>query len=290
MSQPRNCIAIKALALLTLLLSASLAFAGQVAGTVVNLSGALLAKKADGTAKILALKSTVEQGDMLISEKETYARIRFIDNSEITLRPNSQLKIDSFVFEEDDKEKDSATFSLVKGGLRAVTGALGKRSKERVGVNTPTATIGIRGTTYIAEYIPPEDAAIAAWSMASVAAASVTYRDGVLSDMPRQAAPLAVLPLKVAQAGPPGVGGAGRPPGLYVQVLDGMVHLTNAGGTQNFAAGQFGFAPSLQQPPVVLPTNPGIQFAPPPAFNSSPAGQQGANPPPKGNEVDCEVR
>lgn len=290
MSQPRNCIAIKALALLALLLSASVALAGQVAGTVVNLSGALLAKKADGTAKILALKSAVEQGDTLISEKGTYARIRFIDNSEITLRPNSQLKIDSFVFEEDDKEKDSATFSLVKGGLRAVTGALGKRSKERVGVNTPTATIGIRGTTYIAEYIPPDDAAVAAWGMASLAATPVSYWDDIRSDMPRQAVPLSILPLKVAQAGVPDAGGSSRAPGLYVQVLDGMVHLTNAGGSQNFAAGQFGYAPSLQQPPVVLPANPGIKFAPPPAFNSSPASPQNTNAGSKSNEVDCEVR
>ncbi len=286
----------KALALLVLLLSAGLAFAGQVAGTVVNLSGALLAKKADGTVKILAVKSTVEQGDTLISEKETYARVKFIDNSEITLRPNSQLKIDSFVFEEDKQEKDSATFSLVKGGLRAVTGALGKRSKERVGVNTPTATIGIRGTTYIAEYIPPEDAAVAAYGLASMAAlAPAAYRaatDDIRSDMPLQAAPLEVLPLRLAQNATPPAGGisGGRAPGLYVQVLDGMIHLSNGAGTQNFAAGQFGYTPSLHQPPVILPANPGIQFTPPPSFSTSAGPQGGASNGGKAGTVDCEVR
>lgn len=286
----------KVFALLVLLLSAGLAFAGQVAGTVVNLSGALLAKKADGTVKILALKSTVEQGDTLISEKETYARIKFIDNSEITLRPNSQLKIDSFVFEEDKQEKDSATFSLVKGGLRAVTGALGKRSKERVGVNTPTATIGIRGTTYIAEYIPPDDTAVAAYGMASMAAlAPSAYHvaaDGIRSDMPLQLAPLDVLPLRLAQnvPPPPGSTNGSRAPGLYVQVLDGMIHLSNGAGTQNFAAGQFGYTPSMHQPPVILPSNPGIQFTPPPSFSSSPGPQGNTSSGGKASTVDCEVR
>ena len=50
-------------------------------------------------------------------------------------------------------------------------------------------------------------------------------------------------------------------------MLDGIIHLSNVGGTQNFSAGQFGFTPSFQQPPVMLPTNPGMHFAPPLAAN-----------------------
>lgn len=291
MNLPRNSIATKALVLLVSLFAATLAFAAQVAGTVTHLSGPLLAKKADGTAKILSVKSTVEQGDTLISEKDTYARIKFIDNSEITLRPNSQLKIDSFVFEEDAQEKDSATFSLVKGGLRAVTGTLGKRSKERVGVNTPTATIGIRGTIFIAEYIAPEPSSVAAYRFASMAAATPSAYWGRMeatsSDVPRQMAPLEVLPMRLAQVAPVA---DGRAPGLYVHVIDGMINLTNKGGSQSFAAGQFGYTASLVQPPVVVPSNPGIKFAPPPAFSSSTGPQGGTAGDGKSNNVDCEVR
>lgn len=82
---------------------------------------------------------------------------------------------------------------------------------------------------------------------------------------------------------------AARPPGLYVQVLDGLIHVTNPAGTQNFSAGQFGFTPSFTQPPVLVPTNPGLQFTPPPIFKSASAapGSSGA---PKTTTVDCEVR
>lgn len=294
MSLPKRCTATKAFAFLASLLGAALAHAGQPAGTVTHLSGPLIAKKADGTVKVLSQKSTVEQGDTLISEKDTYARIKFADNSEITLRPNSQLKIDSFFFEEDQQEKDSASFSLIKGGLRAVTGMLGKRSRERVGVNTPTATIGIRGTIFIAEYVPPPPgAAVASYAFAGIAStAPELLLPGALtqSDAPRAAGPLEILPLRTAQAPDAPTAPGGRAPGLYVQVVDGMINLSNNGGSQNFAAGQFGYAASINQQAVVLPNNPGMQFAPPPAFSSSSGPEGGGGSAPGASDVDCEVR
>ena len=147
--------AIKALLLGFLLSAASLAWAGTVAGVVKQLSGPLLAKKADGRMKVLAIKSEVEEGDTLVSEKNTYALLKLIDNSEITLRPNSSFTIDSFAYDAGKPQGDSAAFTLVKGGLRSVTGLLGKRSKDKWSLKTPTATIGIRGTTFTAEWIPP---------------------------------------------------------------------------------------------------------------------------------------
>lgn len=93
-------------------------------------------------------------------------------------------------------------------------------------------------------------------------------------------------------AAPAGNGGiGGRAPGLYIQVLNGMVNLTNSGGTQNFSAGQFGFVPGVQMPPVILPSNPGMQFNPPPSFNQGPQSTtQNASSGGKGGAVDCEVR
>ncbi|MFH0934695.1 MAG: FecR domain-containing protein, partial [Pseudomonadota bacterium] len=39
--------------------------------------------------------------------------------------------------------------SVLKGSLRFVTGLLGKHNPKAVGIRTPTATIGIRGTDFI---------------------------------------------------------------------------------------------------------------------------------------------
>ena len=85
----------------------------------------------------------------------------------------------------------------------------------------------------------------------------------------------------------PGAGGLA--PGLYVHVIDGLINLSNKGGSQSFAAGQFGYTASFVQPPVVVPKNPGIQFTPPPSFSSStiPASTTSVS---KSSSVDCEVR
>lgn len=88
---------------------------------------------------------------------------------------------------------------------------------------------------------------------------------------------------------PPAPTGA-RAPGLYVQVLDGLIHVTNPAGSSNFSAGQFGFTPSFKQPPVIVPTNPGIQFTPPPAFNVATGPSTSGGTAPKPAAVDCEVR
>ena len=163
-------------------------------------------------------------------------------------------------------------------------------------MNTPTATIGIRGTIFIAEYICASQGDLASYAAASVAVVGRPYANGLpVTDMPLPGAPLAVQSARgvestpVAQAQAPA--GSGRPSGLYVQVLDGVISLSNPGGSTNFSSGQFGFSGSLTLPPVIVPNNPGIQFTPPPVFSSSTGPQpRNGNTPPGSNDVDCEVR
>ena len=267
--------------LLALCCMAGAGWAAQVAGTVVQLSGPLLAKKADGAVRILSMKSEVESGDTLVTEKNTYAMVKFIDNSEITLKPQTTFKVENFSYDASNPGGDNASFNLVKGGLRSVTGLLGKRNKEKFAMKTPSATIGIRGTTFIAEWVEATPEAVAqaaaarqAWMMASTAA---------LGDAPP------VQPLMLAQVTPPVSPGVMQP-GLYVQVIDGIINLTNQGGSLVFNAGQFGFTPSFKVPPIVVPHNPGLKFNPPPIFNSSSVQQKNSGSPAKSNAVDCEVR
>lgn len=308
MKHRKNFTATKAWIPLLLLLLGLHAHAAQVAGTVTDLSGPLLAKKGDGTVKVLSQKSLVEQGDLLVTEKETYARIKFLDNSEVTLKPGTQFKIDSFSYEQDKPQNDSALFSLLKGGLRAVSGAVGKRSRERTGLNTPAATIGIRGTIYIVEYVAPDDADVAAWGRSVIAAAGADFsgfgRPGSgrtsMSDAVSGAPVPEILPIRpradvlLAQNSPQVPNPPNRPglsPGLHVQVLDGMIQVTNPGGSTSFNAGQFGYVPNINQPPVIVPSNPGIRFVPPPAFNSAQSGQSNQSGSGAGSKTaSCEVR
>lgn len=120
-------------------------------GTVTQLSGTLSVRKADGSVRILSQRSQIETGDTVNTERDSYAQIRFSDGAQLTMKPNTAVKIDNFKFAEDKPQEDSFLYSLVKGGLRAVTGVVGKRSKDKYSLGTATATIGIRGTTFSAD-------------------------------------------------------------------------------------------------------------------------------------------
>jgi len=140
---------ISLLALLVAAVTAQNALAAETVGKVANLNGPLFDQKTDGTIMTLAQNSGVEVGDTLVAEKRTYARIKFIDDSEVILRPSTQFKVETLSYDQNKPATDKAVMSMVKGGLRAITGQIGKRgSGDDYQMKTVAATIGIRGTIY----------------------------------------------------------------------------------------------------------------------------------------------
>lgn len=131
--------------LLSGFLAASVFAAG--AGQVQHLSGTLSVQRADGSVRILSQKSEVNPGEVLTTQKDSYAQINFSDGSSMTMRPNTQMKLESYKFVQDQPQEDTAFFRLIKGGLRTVTGLVGKRgNQDAYRIGTSTATIGIRGS------------------------------------------------------------------------------------------------------------------------------------------------
>jgi hypothetical protein len=96
-------------------------------------------------------------GDVITTQRDSYAQLRFNDGGQVTLRPETQVKIEAYAYDEGRPERDSFAMQLFKGGLRSLTGLIGKRSNNRNAYRmvTSTATIGIRGTDYTAIQIPP---------------------------------------------------------------------------------------------------------------------------------------
>lgn len=135
-----------------LMLWTSVCFAAPAA-TVTHLSGPLAVRKADGTTKSLSIGSKVEEGDTVVTQRRTYARLKFTDGSEVTLKPDTQFKVEQYRYDQAKPKDDAGSFNLIKGGLRTITGQVGKRgSQDSYRMKTPTATIGIRGTIYDAHF------------------------------------------------------------------------------------------------------------------------------------------
>src|SRR6267378_4013594 len=103
---------------------------------------------ARGQAEIRAATGTpVQSGDTVRVGPASNAQIRMTDESIVGLRPGTVFRIDAYEYS--GQAEPRSIFSLLKGGFRTVTGAIGRlHNRERYAVRTPTATIGIRGTHY----------------------------------------------------------------------------------------------------------------------------------------------
>jgi hypothetical protein len=143
--------------------------AATVAATVVMITGRGMALSADGSLRALVAGSPVFEGELVSTGPSTYLNLKFADQSLFLLRPNTRFQIEEFSHEPPaaaaeplalaparraltasvtPRRTDTAFFRLLKGGFRAVTGAVGKSERERFRVATPVATIGIRGTDF----------------------------------------------------------------------------------------------------------------------------------------------
>jgi hypothetical protein len=142
----KNCLSASVLAALLLALAPMAAHA--LVGQVTHLSGAVIARGADGQSRLLSLRSEVREGDLIATSDNTYIRIKFSDGGDIVLRPGTQLKIDAYSYTEGNPASDSVALSLLKGGLRSVTGLLARRNPSNFRLTTQTATVGIRGTHF----------------------------------------------------------------------------------------------------------------------------------------------
>lgn len=151
----------KLLALLTMVVVALPSYAAaEVSGKIGYMSGGLVAQRADGSVKVMGPKSEVSEGDLLLTSKDSYAQVVMNDGTKMTLRPNSNLKIESYKFKTDAPQADAAVFRLLKGGFRTVTGLIGKRgNKDAYQLRAAAATIGIRGTDFTSRLCATKDCA-----------------------------------------------------------------------------------------------------------------------------------
>ncbi|MBP6501570.1 MAG: FecR domain-containing protein [Rhodoferax sp.] len=94
----------------------------------------------------------ISSGDQVITGRSGQTQLRFSDGGLVSLAPNSQFNIDRYA--DDNQPEDGFFASLLRGGMRAITGLVGKRNHDNYRISTSTATIGIRGSAFSANYNP----------------------------------------------------------------------------------------------------------------------------------------
>lgn len=81
--------------------------------------------------------------------------MRFDDDQRIVLNQNTEFRIVDFKYNASSPKEDRSVFDIVKGALRVVTGAVGRRTPSAFQLRAPQATIGVRGTDFMVAIVNP---------------------------------------------------------------------------------------------------------------------------------------
>ena len=119
-------------------------------GFAQTLIGGATIIKNDVRGDVQGHRSKVSVGDRVFQDQtvqtaaDSLAKFVFLDLTNMALGPQSQVKLDAFVYNGDETAK-TVTLTAAKGAFRFISG---KSQHDAYQVQTPQAVIGVRGTTY----------------------------------------------------------------------------------------------------------------------------------------------
>jgi hypothetical protein len=127
--------------------TAPAAAADEPIGNVVTLTGvATVIRNKDSIA--LKLRDDIFMNDTVQTSASSSLGITFNDSTTFNLRANAKITIDNYVYDEGGKD-NAAVFDIAKGTVAFVAASVAKTGN--MSITTPTASLGIRGTTGLVE-------------------------------------------------------------------------------------------------------------------------------------------
>jgi len=122
--------------------------AGAPIGSVSESQGAVTVLHPNGAEAMLVTGDPIFQGDVLTTGPDGAVSVIFVDDTVFSLDVDGRMVMDEMVY---DPGTQTGTFNamVVQGVFSFVSGQVAKTSPDGMVVNTPTATIGIRGSTVV---------------------------------------------------------------------------------------------------------------------------------------------
>lgn len=102
----------------------------------------------EGTARAVTANMKIPGGARLTTGSSCDLGVIFKDDTLLSLGANSDIVIDELLFEPAEN-KMSFIARMFKGTFAFVSGQIAKLAPEKVRLNTPEATLGVRGTTFL---------------------------------------------------------------------------------------------------------------------------------------------
>ncbi|MGX9430819.1 MULTISPECIES: FecR family protein [Bradyrhizobium] len=121
--------------------------AAEPIGNVADLAGSASVTRNNATTA-LQIRDDIFAGDVVETRAKSTLGITFNDATTFKLSASARITIDRYVYDEGGKQ-NAGIFDVAKGTLAFVAAGVAKTGDMRI--STPTATLGIRGTTGLVE-------------------------------------------------------------------------------------------------------------------------------------------
>jgi FecR protein len=116
-------------------------------GSVATLQGTASVTRNNATSAV-QLRDTIYKNDVLQTNIDGTLGITFDDETTFTLKPNTQLAVDEFVYQQGGTD-NAAVFNVLRGTAAFVAAEVAHTGDMKI--TTPSSTLGIRGTTGLVE-------------------------------------------------------------------------------------------------------------------------------------------
>lgn len=123
------------------------AHAFETIGIIKSISGDVYLSSPQSHIKAVP-NMRLNQGDIINTGSKSSAGLIFEDDTVVSLGPNSEMAIEEFIFDP-AKEKLSFITRLVQGTFSFISGQIAKLAPDQVKLETPDATLGVRGTKFL---------------------------------------------------------------------------------------------------------------------------------------------
>ena len=119
-----------------------------VAGRFIAVTGEVKVLGSNGVTRSAERNGEFRQGDSIVTGANSLAQLRMSDGGAVSVRPDTQLKLEGYRFMGPDDRESNFAVSILKGGFRALTGLIGRNNRQNVRVSTSSMTLGVRGTDF----------------------------------------------------------------------------------------------------------------------------------------------
>jgi hypothetical protein len=96
------------------------------------------------------ISDAVTPGMMVLTGSNSYAVLKFDDGQIVSMQANSTLLVRDYIYFPLKVKRSNIDFSLMKGGMRFITGQIGTLNPAAFKLSTPNGTIRVRGTDFFA--------------------------------------------------------------------------------------------------------------------------------------------